>query len=90
MKLNDLRDEAAQEAADKGSDFLYALEESWQEVHAAELPYERLHEDYYTGLSEMVLRVANCWLDEIRERCAYQPGLSEDARAIQRMKVRLP
>jgi hypothetical protein len=68
-----MRDEAAQEMADSGpavadARFLDCMEEMWQEVHAAELPYERLHEDYYTGFSSMILRATNVWLDELRVR----------------------
>lgn len=88
--MNDaMRDETAQElAADllqhgEGvpAEFAYHIEEAWQEVHAHEahqglLP---LAPDYDTGFADMVVRVAQCQLDVIRERAvqSYNNGQAE-------------
>ena len=99
MRDEKMRDEMAQEIASTGllrtkdptygSPLLEHLEEAWQEVHATEEPYDNLGYDYYTGLAEMVLRVANCQLDELVQRCGRH-GLVPDANAIQAMKVVIP
>lgn len=87
MRNEDSRDELAQ--GEINADWLYRLEEAWQEVHAMEEDPDLLYRGYYEGLAEMVLRVANCHLDVIRERVAQQPGGSEIAQKIQSMKIEI-
>lgn len=99
MRRDDLRDEAAQELVSRdflkapGPEFLDLIEEVWQEVHAEEQPYESLEVDYYTGLAEMILRVSNCWIDEVRARCEKRGktdlSMAIQAMAVQAMKVKI-
>lgn len=100
MRNEEARDEMAQEFADEvwkpnhfpmsvGGNLLDLIEEEWQGVHATEEAYEDLANDYYEGMAEMVLRIANVLLDQIRERCAKQPGMADVARRVQDMKVHI-
>lgn len=101
MKHEDKRDEAAQKLASEqyvltehrhnpnvlGGTFMDAIEEVWQDEHAAEydLKDQNSH-TYYLGLADMVVSVAIVQLDGIRERLAQQPGGGEDARWVQALR----
>lgn len=93
-----LRDEAAHEMAELQLSvkrpeplyfpFLELLEDTWQEVHAEEEDYENLAQDYTSGMADMVIRIGQVWLDELRER-AVQHGAGGQAEAIHRFKQRI-